>query len=196
MRHPVIFLLILCLPSAVIHGCKKERQPERIVLQEVSAPKASLLEINELASALDALLKPLEEPVRFLSLTALHRQVILQVQDPNNLAAVIEYRYRNGELKGPKDVTLLGSGKLQDNLFPAQAADPRAALGALESVSKDPRTKDLKLKKLVMTRNLPRSRDIQFRVFFEGPDAEQMISADKHGRLLGELEPVTHATAR
>ena len=147
----------------------------------------SLLSSARLSRALDALLSPLPRTTRILSLTVLHRQVILQIQDSDNLSQVSEYRYWvEGKLEGPNPVTLLGSGKLRDNLFPMQAADPNRAVRVLQQVESESQTKNLAIKKLVMIRNLPRSRDIQFNLLFADKEGELTLTADKQGRLLGE----------
>lgn len=150
---------------------------------------ASLLDPTRLGEALKALLDPLPQPLRILTVKALHEQVIVQVQDSKDPTEVSEYRYREGVVSGPTKVTLLGSGKLQDNLFPLQAANPQVASEVVKNVASEYQSQGLKIRKLVMIRNLPRSRDIQFRVFLDGPDGVLFVKADKNGRLLGPPEP-------
>lgn len=150
---------------------------------------ASLLDPARLGEALKALLDPLPQPLRILTVKALHEQVIVQVQDSKDPTEVLEYRYREGAVGGPTKVTLLGSGKLQDNLFPLQAANPQVASEVVKSVASEYQSQGLKIRKLVMIRNLPRSRDIQFRVFLDGPNGVLFVKADKNGRLLGPPEP-------
>lgn len=141
---------------------------------------------GEISKALGHLLAPLPEPVRLLSLTALPSRLVLQVQNVTNHSEVLQYSYHQGAVEGPEKVKLLGTGSLRDNLFRLHAADPRVAEEVLGKVrtqySHAPR-------KLIMTRNLPDSMDIQFRVHLDTPDGELVLAADKTGRILGTIEP-------
>lgn len=179
----LVGVTLFALPSC------EEPAPSPPEASEVPAPGPSLLEPKRLGEALRALIDPLPQPVRLLTVTALHEQVIVQAQDPNALAEVVEYRFhaKDEKVTGPTRVTLLGAGKLQDNLFPLQAANPQVASEVVNAVTSE--YKDRELKKVVMIRNLPRSRDIQFRAYVAGKDGDLVVSADKNGRLLGPPEP-------
>ncbi len=176
-------------------GCEPRSVPERDTVggpatATLPAPQ-SLLTPKGLRPALEVLMQQVSRSGRLLSLTALHGQVILQLQSPEHPSEVLEYRYRyDGKLIGPGPVTLLGTGKLQENLFPRSAAAPMIAIEVLEHIASDPSTRDLVLKKLVMQRNLPRSRDIQFRLYFKGTKSDLVVAADKRGRVLGPPVPV------
>lgn len=146
----------------------------------------SYLTPRYLAEAIDGLFQPLPKPVRALSLTALNGVVVAQVQDHTDLTRVVEYRYSNGSVTGPNPVTLSGPGKLTENLFPLTALDPHVAEVVLNSVHNE---RSEPVRKLVLARNLPHSMDIQFRVFLQTPKGDQVITADKAGRLLGPLTP-------
>jgi hypothetical protein len=161
------------------------------VTRKSPADRSSLLDPERLNEALKALIDPLPQPVRILTVTALHEQVIVQVQSSGDPTQVAEYRYLAASkgITGPTTVTLLGAGKLQDNLFPVQAANPQVAGQVLQTLQTEYAGKGLKPKKLVMIRNLPRSRDIQFRVYLDSPDGVLLVNADKSGRLIGDPEP-------
>jgi hypothetical protein len=136
--------------------------------------------------AVDGLFHPLPKPVRLLSLTSLHGVVVIQVQDHTDLTRVVEYRYSDGKVTGPNPVTVSGPGKLTENLFPLTAVDPHVAEQVLNSVRSE---RSEPIRKLLLARNLPHSMDIQFRVFLQTPKGDQVIAADKAGRLLGPLTP-------
>lgn len=146
----------------------------------------SYLTPRYLGEALDRLLQPLPKPVRALSLTALNGVVVVQVQDHTDLTRVVEYRYKDGSVTGPNPVTLSGPGKLTENLFPLTAVDPHVGETVLNQVRSE---RSEPVRKLVLARNLPQSMDIQFRVFLQTPKGDQIISADKAGRLIGPLTP-------
>lgn len=149
-------------------------------------PDRSYLTPRFLAEAIDSLIQPLPQPVRLLSLTALHRQVIIQVQNAKELNKVDEYRYVKGNVTGPVPVKLMGKGKLRDNLFRLGTIDPHAAELVLTQVRAE---YSEPIRKLTMIRNLPASMDIQFRVYLHTAAGDRIIAADKHGRLLGPLTP-------
>lgn len=182
--------MVLCLGLGAAMGLGCEGKANVIREKVKKTPmKTSLLEPLRLGEALKTLIEPLPQPVRILSVKAYHQQVIVQVQDAEDATEVVEYRYRDGAVSGPTKVTLLGAGKLHDNLFPLQAANPQVASKVVDLVRNEYRNQGFKLKKLVMIRNLPRSRDIQFKVFLDGQGGVFFVKADKNGRLLGPPEP-------
>lgn len=184
-------LLTSLLVAPLAFACENEAEKPPPAAAPAATHKPSLLEPARLNEALKALIDPLPQPVRILTVTALHEQVILQVQSATDPTSVSEYRVRSGsrEVSGPVQVTLLGGGKLQDNLFPLQAANPQVAGQVVAAVEGEYQAQGLRIRKLVMIRNLPRSRDIQFRVYLDGAQGELLLNADKNGRLLGPPEP-------
>ena len=148
--------------------------------------EASLLEPHRLSEALDRLIRPRKLPVRVLSIIAVPSQVVLQVQDIESPTGVYQYAFKGEGVLGPVPVKLMGEGKLRDNLFRLQSADPHVAETVLSTVSAQYTEP---VRKIVMVRNLPTSMDIQFRVYLQTPSGDRIIAADKHGRILGPLTP-------
>lgn len=146
--------------------------------------ESSYLTPRYLGEAIDKLLDPLPKPVRLLSLTALNRVVVVQVQSTENRNAVLEYRFSDGQVSGPVPVELKGAGKLSDNLFRVDSFEPHVAEKVLTAVRSE---YSEEVRKLVVTRNLPTSMDIQFRVFLKTGTGDRIVAADKGGRLLGPL---------
>jgi hypothetical protein len=164
-------------------GC--DGSPEAIPTQAAEqSVQTSYLTPRYLSEAINALLGPLPKPVRLLSLTALNRVVVLQVQNSKDPRSVVEYRYQNGNVTGPVPVELKGPGKLVDNLFRIDALDLHIAEKVLNQVRSEYAEE---VRKLILTRNLPTSMDIQFRVFLKTNAGDRIIVADKTGRLLGPL---------
>lgn len=151
---------------------------------QTAGPEHSYLTPRYLGEAIDKLLGPLPKPVRVLSLTALHRVVVVQVQSPQHRGSVLEYRFAEGNVTGPVPVELKGPGKLADNLFRVDSFDPHVAEMVLAAVRSE---YSEEVRKLVISRNLPNSMDIQFRVFLKTTTGDRIVVADKGGRLLGPL---------
>ncbi len=147
-----------------------------------------MLQRQNLLPALAQLFADLPKPVRVLSVRATPSYVAAQVQNASDLTRVDEYRYKNGERKGPVQVKLLGKGELKDNLFPLRAIDLTRAASVMARASEE---QELPVLKLVVTRNLPNSMDIQFRVHLGSADRELVIAADKKGRILGPIQAPT-----
>lgn len=165
-----------------------------------AAPNEAGTEVNSehsyltpryLGEAIDQLVTPLPKPVRVLSLTALNRVVVLQARDAKDPRTVLEYRYSDGRISGPVPVELKGPGKLSDNLFRIDSVDPHIAERVLTSVRAE---YSEEIRKLVLTRNLPSSMDIQFRVFLKTATGDRVVAADKGGHLLGPLTPAASPT--
>lgn len=156
-----------------------------------SAAELSYLTPRYLHEAVDKLINPLPKPVRLLSLTALNRVVVVQVQSDENRGSVVEYRFSDGTVTGPVPVKLEGPGKLADNLFRVDSFDPHVAEKVLTAVRAE---YSEEVRKLVVTRNLPVSMDIQFRVFLKTGTGDRILAADKNGRLLGPLTGAPAAT--
>lgn len=169
--------MAVCLDAT---ACDSATQPTQVVEQRT----VSYLTPRYLSEAINRLFQPLPKPIRVLSFTALHGVVVIQVQDHADLTRVVEYRYSEGNVTGPNPVTVSGPGKLMENLFPLTALDPHVAETVLNSVRSE---RSEPVRKLVLTRNLPQTMDIQFRVFLQTPKGDQVIAADKAGRLLGPL---------
>ncbi len=79
---------------------------------------------------------------------------------------------------------LLGKGKLDDNLFPLDAAK----VGAVPALARLAKTKanipEGVVARVLLKRNLPESMDIQFRVFVTSQRRDAYVEADQSGKLL------------
>jgi hypothetical protein len=170
----------VCLASLL--GCSNSAEP--LVATGGDSAEFSYLTPRFLGEAIDKLINPLPKPVRLLNLTALNRVVVIQVQGTEDRNAVLEYRFSEGKVRGPVPVELKGPGKLADNLFRADSFDAHVAEKVLTAV----RTEySEEVRKLVVSRNLPASMDIQFRVFLKTGTKDRIVVADKGGRLIGPL---------
>lgn len=173
-------MTVACLAASM--GCSSPTEPPVVVSGD--RVELSYLTPRYLGEAIDKLINPLPKPVRLLSLTALNRVVVIQVQGTDDRNTVLEHRFSEGRVSGPVPVELKGPGKLADNLFRADSFDPHVAEKVLTAVRAE---YSEEVRKLVVTRNLPASMDIQFRVFLKTGTQERIVVADKGGRLLGPL---------
>jgi hypothetical protein len=181
---------VLCFTLLGVCACQKSVEPSPQLSSEPTIA-ISYLTPRYLDEAIDKLIEPLPRPTRLLSLTALNRVVAIHVQDSKDPLTVLEYRYSNGQVTGPVPVELNGPGKLSDNLFRVDSVDPHVAAKVLTQMRSE---YSEEIRKLVLTRNLPTSMDIQFRVFLKTDAGDRIIVADKGGRLLGPLTPTASPT--
>jgi hypothetical protein len=81
-------------------------------------------------------------------------------------------------------VKLIGTGKLDDNLFPLDAAK----VDAIPKIVREARTKanipEGNVVRVLLKRNLPESMDIQFRVFVTSQRRDAYLDADQQGNLV------------
>lgn len=143
-----------------------------------------MLTEERLLPAFALLFADLPKPVRVLSVRATRRAVVAQVQNAADLTKVDEYRCKPAGCTGPVQVRLMGKGKLRDNLFPLRAIDLSRSPEVMVRVSQE---HELPIEKLIVTRNLPQSMDIQFRVHLQSADRELIVAVDKNGRILGPI---------
>lgn len=181
---------VLWLALILVGACENSREPPPNHSSDLTL-EVSYLTPRYLDEAIDKLIEPLPRPARLLSLTALNRVVAIHVQDSKDPRVVLEYRYSNGQVTGPVNVELNGPGKLSDNLFRVDSVDPHVSAKVLTQIRSE---YSEEIRKLVLTRNLPSSMDIQFRVFLKTDAGDRIIVADKGGRLLGPLTTTTTPT--
>lgn len=148
------------------------------------ADEQSLFEPAPLAQGMSALRKRLKSPIQALSLLIYPDRLVLQARDPNEPTRIDEYVYEHGHISDPARVKLLGSGRLEHNVFSLDAADLNKVPALIEEARKEMRTPDSKITRVLLKRNLPESMDIQFRVFINSPRRDTHIDADKDGELI------------
>lgn len=183
--------------AAALGGCEDVAawvpggRPAQTAAPPASAPSASIpresfLQAAPLQRAVDAIFAPLAKPIRILSFSVSPTTVVAQVQRSEDRVTVDEYRYTGNGLRGPTRVTLLGKGKLKDNLFLLRAVDLSQTAALLARVQGE---YPMPIRRLVLKRNLPQSMDIYFRVHVADGDDELIIACDKTGRMLGPIQP-------
>ncbi|HEX4340221.1 MAG TPA: hypothetical protein VH062_30140 [Polyangiaceae bacterium] len=183
--HPrrAMLLVVLACTVALATGCN-QRAIESWLSQSEGADGGSLYNEAAFSRAMAELKKHAPSPVEALSLLVYPDHAVLQARDPAAPKTVVQYVYRGGTVAPPVLVKLLGTGKLDDNLFPLESVK----LAALPKLAKDAKAKanipEGVVARVLVKRNLPDASDVQFRVFVTSQRRDATLDADDTGRLI------------
>lgn len=165
-------------------ACNQRAIESWLSQSESGETQPSLYSEAPYARALAELKKRVPAPIEALSLLVYPDRLVLQARDPAAKNNVLQYVYRAGTVAEPVPVKLIGTGKLDDNLFPFDAAK----LEALPNLVRDARAKanipEGNVVRVLLKRNLPESMDIQFRVFVTSQRRDAYFDADQQGNLI------------
>lgn len=181
-RRSVAFV-ILALVSALLFGCN-QRAIESWLSEGGTASTPSLYTDEPLGAALREMKKQLPGPVQALSLLVYRDHLVLQAQDPAAAERVLQLVYRGGTLEPPQVVKLLGTGKLEDNLFPLDATKVNAIPKLVKDAQARANIPEGTVSRVLLKRNLPETMDVQFRVFVTSQRRDAAFDADQTGKLL------------
>ncbi|HEX4953498.1 MAG TPA: hypothetical protein VF017_08905 [Thermoanaerobaculia bacterium] len=148
------------------------------------APPVNYFEGDHAAKAVAQLAEKLGAPIKALEISVYTDSVRLQVQDPNKLDNVDEYRVRNGVVGDPIPVRLFGGGNLEENLY--QASDVRFDL-IPQLITRAGEEIDLEgeeITHVIVKRRLPFSRGVRIRVFVDGTRKSGSLDADSDGKVI------------
>ncbi len=110
-------------------------------------------------------------------------RIVLKARDPRAKTKVLQHTYRGGRVEAPVPVRLLGTGTLEDNLFPMSEVDwnrvPAVAQEALGAV--DP---EGSISHVLIRRNLPHDTQIRMRAYVSSPIRDGYVDADAQGKIL------------
>jgi hypothetical protein len=173
--------LFSCLGSL---GCNQRAIESWLSQADGTQTTPSLYADAAFSKVLAEVRKRVPSPVQALSFLVYPDHAVLQAQDPTTPNRVLQYVYRAGIVTEPVPVKLLGAGKLEDNLFPLDAAK----LDAIPRLSREAQGKadipEGAVARVLLKRNLPESMDIQFRVFVTSQRRDATLGADQNGKLL------------
>ena len=173
---------VLLLGAACVVGCN-QRAIESWLSQSEGTDGASLYTDAAFSRAMAELKKHAPSPIDALSLLVYPDHAVLQARDPAAPKTVVQYVYRGGIVAPPVPVKLLGTGKLEDNLFPLDSVK----LAALPKLTRDAKAKanmpEGVVARVLLKRNLPDSADVKFRVFVTSQRRDATLDADPSGRL-------------
>lgn len=174
----------------LLAGCDRKEVARwfRQAPAEQQQEELELFEPRDLATGMKALTEAAKKPVQALSLLVYPDHMVLQAQNPDAPNEVYQFVYRNGAVGERVRVKLLGNGKLEDNLFPLDAAHVRAVPDLVEKARERVDIPEGIVTRVLLKRNLPESMDIQFRVFVTSQRRDGYLDADKDGNVI-EVKP-------
>jgi hypothetical protein len=176
-------LAVLAFPPLVI-ACNQRAVESWLSQSDKGDKEPSLYSEEPFNRAFAEIRSRVPSPIEALSLLVYPDHVVLQVRDPAARNNVLQYVYREGRVPDGIPVKLIGTGKLDDNLFPLEAAK----IGAIPKLVRDARAKanipEGSVVRVLLKRNLPESMDIQFRVFVTSQRRDAYLDADQQGNLI------------
>jgi hypothetical protein len=182
-RAPLFSRRALLLAAICATGCN-QRAIESWLSQSDTAEGGSLYTEASFSRAVAELKKHAPAPIEALSLLVYPDHAVLQARDPAAPKTVVQYVYRGGLVGAPVPVKLLGTGKLDDNLFPLESVK----LATVPKLAKDAKAKanipEGVVARILLKRNLPDSTDVKFRVFVSSQRRDATLDADQNGRLI------------
>jgi hypothetical protein len=182
MRRAVL-LVAACALLAV--GCNQRAIESWLSEGQAGATSGPSLYTDEpLANGLNEVKKKFPGPIQVLSLLVYRDHLVLQAQDPAMNERVLQYVYRSGAVEGPATVKLLGTGKLEDNLFPLDATKVLAVPKLVKDAQARANIPEGTVARVLLKRNLPDTMDVQFRVFVTSQRRDATVDADQAGKLL------------
>jgi hypothetical protein len=183
-RAPLFSRRVLLLFAGAFAVACNQRAIESWLSQSDGTDGGSLYTEAAYSRAMAELKKHAPSPIEALSLLVYPDHAVLQARDPAAPKTVVQYVYRGGLVAPPVPVKLLGTGKLEDNLFPLDSVK----LALVPKLARDAKAKanipEGIVARVLLKRNLPETTDIKFRVFVTSQRRDATLEADQTGRLI------------
>jgi hypothetical protein len=155
-------------------------------LSQTDGPEAtgSLYGESQYTKAIAEIRRRVPSPIQALSLLVYPDHAVLQAQDPAAPKNVLQYVYRGGAVSPPVPVKLLGTGKLQDNLFLLESVKIAALPRLVREAKAKANIPEGLVARVLLKRDLPETVDIRFRIFVTSQRRDASFQADETGRIL------------
>jgi hypothetical protein len=176
--------VLLGLTTTLLPACNERAIESWLSEGQTSGTLPSLYSDEAFPRAMSEIRKRLPAPVQVLSLLVYSDHLVLQAEDPAARGSALQYVYRAGTLSVGVPVKLLGTGRLEDNVFPLDAAKVSAVPRLARAAQKKADIPEGTVARVLLKRNLPESMDIQFRVFVTSQRRDAYIDANQEGTLL------------
>ncbi len=169
----------------VAGGCKKESTdsapPTPVIAEAAGEP---LLDDGAWQRGFRALATQAGPDAQVLELDLYPDRIVLKARDAEAPDQVLQHVYRGGHVAAPVEVRLLGSGNLEDNLFPMSEVTwdrlPAVAREAVKTV--DPA--EGRVSHVLVRRNLPHDTAIRIRAYVASPIRDGYVDANARGKIL------------
>lgn len=176
------------LQSAVDSAANAANAAAENRISAAVAPKSgeklfeSEAQINQFLSAVTAAVGT-DNP-KLLDVKLYDAYAMVQVQDPAKPENIDGYTWRDGKLSEPAPVKIIGSGKIEDNVFPLKDVN----FGGLPALTKEilEKMKDVEggnFTGYVVKRGLPFNKDVEINPLASGTRKSVYIDADKNAKL-------------
>jgi len=176
--------VLLAFFAAGLAGCNQKAIESWLTQSDGAEASGSLYTEAAFSRAMAELKKRAPSPIEALSLLIYPDHAVLQARDPAVPKNVVQYVYRGGTVTPPVPVKLLGTGKLDDNLFSLESVK----VAVVPKLSREAKAKanipEGLVTRVLLKRNLPESMDIQFRIFVTSQRRDATLDADQTGRLI------------
>jgi hypothetical protein len=175
--------LLLAL-GTLLAGCNQRAIESWLSQSDGPDATGSLYGEKQYSVAMAELRKRVPSPIQALSLLVYPDHAVLQAQDPALPKNVLQYVYRGGTVSAPVPVKLLGTGKLEDNLFPLESVK----IAVLPHLVREAKTKanmpEGLVSRVLLKRDLPDAVDVRFRIFVTSQRRDASLQADQTGQLI------------
>jgi hypothetical protein len=170
--------------AVALPACNERAVESWLSEGQTPATGPSLYADDGLSRALTEIRNRFAPHVQVLSLLVYSDHLVLQAENPASRGKVLQYVYRGGTLSDGVPVKLLGTGKLEDNLFPLDTAKVSTIPRLTREAKKKANIPEGAVARVLLKRNLPESMDIQFRVFVTSQRRDAYFDANQDGTLL------------
>jgi hypothetical protein len=176
--------VLVGLGAVILPACNERAIESWLSEGQGAGAGPSLYSDEAFSRATAEIKKRLPAPIQVLSLLVYPDHLVLQAENPALHGTALQYVLRGGTLSEGVAVKLLGTGKLEDNVFPFDAAKVSAIPRLAREAQKKANIPEGTVARVLLKRNLPESMDIQFRVFVTSQRRDAYFDANQDGTLL------------
>lgn len=177
--------LALCLLSACCAlGCNDRSHTEAVDVARPESRGPSLLEEGAYQHAFRQLSVRAGPDAEVLELDLQPHRIVLWARDPQMRERVLQHVFEGGKVQPPVPVRLLGTGTLEDNLFPMSEVTWAKVPGVAQAAVKDVDPASGRVSHVLVRRNLPHDSAVRIRAYVSSPIRDGYLDADARGNVL------------
>lgn len=183
MKRRLVAPLALGL-TLLASACNQRAVESWLSEAEAKDPGPSLYTDEAFTRAMTEIKKHIPENPQVLSILFYSDHIVVQSEDPSKRGTAVQRVFKAGTVSPPVPVKLLGTGKLEDTLFPLEAVRTEAVPRLARDAQARANIPEGRVARILLKRNLPESMDIQFRVFVTSQRRDAYLDADQNANLL------------